>query len=197
LRGWAKPIGKPGRLRRGDQGARLNNEHIVVPRRPRLNTANGRSLPSPNGGFARGGAGAKRRCARGVEPGPSSEKGRRPLLGPPARFARVLSQRIGDPSMHTPGHTRALSGKTGKRKPGRPGRGMIRAAGLRRSIPTRPSSGQTRKGRAIGSDRCWYGARPGQREDTGRARGGMDAFAMSGTPYGTGPGQRIGPTEHL
>ena len=52
----AKPTGKPGGLRRGDdQGARLNVDGIVVPRRGRPHTPNGWSLPSPNGGFGRDG----------------------------------------------------------------------------------------------------------------------------------------------
>ena len=57
-------IGEPGRIRRGDQGARPNNK-IVVPGRPRPPTANGWSLPSPDGGFPHEGACALMRVWRG------------------------------------------------------------------------------------------------------------------------------------
>jgi hypothetical protein len=53
----------------------------------------------------------------GVGPGQNAKTGRRPLLGPPARLARALSQKIGGPSMHTPGHPRGERW-LGTKKPG-------------------------------------------------------------------------------
>ena len=52
-----------------------------------------------------------------------AKTGRRPLLGPSARLSRALSQKIGAPSMHTPGHTRGA--RPGTKKPGGPRRGVI------------------------------------------------------------------------
>ena len=53
---------------------------------------------------------------RGAGTGRGSKTGRRPLLGPPARLGRALSQKIGAPSMHTPGHTRGPAGPAGGKK---------------------------------------------------------------------------------
>ncbi len=75
-------------------------------------------------------AGPERRRAGG------SDKGRRPLLGPPARIARALSQKIGAPSMRTPDHTRGTAGPVaGKRKPGGPRRGVIAGRRARYAHP--------------------------------------------------------------
>jgi hypothetical protein len=70
--------------------------------------------------------------------------GRRPLLGPSARLARALSQKMRAPSMHTPGHPGG-GRRLGTKKPGGPRRGVIvgrRASGY---FTTRPGGNQTRR----------------------------------------------------
>ena len=62
--------------------------------------------------------------SRGGGAGQDAKTSWRPLLGPPARLSRAFSQKIGAPSMHTPGHSRG--GRwLGTKKPGGPRRGVI------------------------------------------------------------------------
>ncbi len=123
--------------------ARPNNQIVIQASNPRIPKAGGLRL-AQTGDAGAGGvcfdAGPEGTGGRGAAPDffhtrwdrtdgglgspwRSSKTGRRPLLGPSARLSRALSQKIGAPSMHTPGHTR--SARPGTKKPGGPRRGVI------------------------------------------------------------------------
>ena len=76
-------------------------------------------------------------------PGRGSKTGRRPLLGPPARIARALSQKMRVPSMHATDHPRGAEPRARKSPAGLGG--GIRAAGPRTQTLTRPRGEQTRR----------------------------------------------------
>jgi hypothetical protein len=88
-------------------------------------------------------ASRERGRAKGVGPGKGAKTGRRPLLGPPARLSRALSQEAQAPSMHNPGHPRGTG--PGTKKPGGPRRGVIVGRRASQHFTTRPGGDQTRK----------------------------------------------------
>ena len=94
--------------------------------------------------------------SKGAGTGRGSKAGRRPLLGPPARLSRALSQKIGAPSMHTPGHTRGARPST--KRPGGPRRGVIVGRRASRHFTTRPGGDQTRNRGRDTNEAVAYGA---------------------------------------
>lgn len=122
-------IGEPGRLRRGDQGARPNNKS-VVPGGPRPPTANGWSLPSPDGGFPHEGACALMRVWRGsgaARRGPRvlpRGAGHRNGPAPPPRPADPSRTRIVSEGQGARLYTLRAILAAGTKRPGDPRRGI-------------------------------------------------------------------------
>ena len=130
-------------------------------------------------GFLLREAGAKQWWAtQDVGLGQNTETGRRPLLGPPARFGRAFSQEGGTVSTHSSGHLRRAWGQEEAR---RSRRGRYGPSGpLRTSL--HDWAGSKQEGRArVRSQATRLG--PGRGAEEG-ARGGIGPFPF---PEGTLP----------
>ena len=137
---------RAGSPKEGDQGARPNNKS-VVPGGPRPPTANGWSLPSPDGNFPHEGACALMRVWRGsgaARRGPRvlpRGAGHRNGPAPPPRPADPSRTRIVSEGQGARLYTLRAILAAGTKRPGDPRRGDTRAAGPRWHIPTRLNGG--------------------------------------------------------